>query len=73
MIKEEAIRDARQNVSIIDVFQDLYPDYSLKKSGNDYICLCPFHDDHSPSLRVSPRKTGFTVMSAIQIWISSPW
>ena len=26
----------------------------LKKSGKDLVGLCPWHDDHSPSLRVSP-------------------
>lgn len=56
MIREQAIQNARQDVSIIDVFRDLYPDNSLKKSGSDYICICPFHDDHSPSLHISPRK-----------------
>lgn len=24
----------------------------LKRSGKDYVCLCPLHDDHSPSMRV---------------------
>lgn len=56
MIKEQAIQDARQNVSIVDVFTDLYPENKLKKSGSDYVCLCPFHDDHSPSLRISTKK-----------------
>jgi DNA primase catalytic core len=26
----------------------------LKKSGKDLVGLCPFHDDHEPSLRVTP-------------------
>ena len=26
----------------------------LTKSGKDLIGLCPFHDDHHPSLRVTP-------------------
>ena len=29
---------------------------ALKKSGRDYVGLCPFHDDHHPSLRVTPAK-----------------
>ena len=29
---------------------------SLTKQGQDYIGLCPFHDDHNPSLRVCVRK-----------------
>jgi DNA primase len=28
----------------------------LKKAGRDYVGLCPFHDDHHPSLRVTPDK-----------------
>jgi len=28
----------------------------LKKSGRDYVGLCPFHDDKSPSLRVTREK-----------------
>ncbi len=28
----------------------------LKKSGRDFVGLCPFHDDHHPSLRVTPVK-----------------
>lgn len=29
---------------------------SLKKHGKDYLGLCPFHDDHDPSLVISPEK-----------------
>jgi DNA primase len=29
---------------------------SLKRHGADLIGLCPFHDDHEPSLVVSPQK-----------------
>ncbi len=28
----------------------------LKKVGQDHVGLCPFHDDHHPSLRVTPGK-----------------
>lgn len=31
MIKEQAIQDAKQSVSIVDVFKELYPDNTLKK------------------------------------------
>lgn len=56
MIKEQAIQNAKQDVSIVDVFRELYPDNTLKRVGSDYVCICPFHDDHSPSLRIIPRK-----------------
>ena len=29
---------------------------TLRKVGRDHVGLCPFHDDHSPSLRVSQAK-----------------
>ena len=28
----------------------------LKKNGNEYVGLCPFHEDSSPSLSVNPEK-----------------
>jgi DNA primase len=31
---------------------------ALKKSGRGYIALCPFHDDHNPSLSVYTGRTG---------------
>ena len=32
---------------------------ALKKRGREFLGLCPFHDDHRPSLRVSPAKQIF--------------
>ncbi len=29
---------------------------ALKKHGQDLIGLCPFHDDHNPSLVITPSK-----------------
>lgn len=29
---------------------------SLQKSGKDYKCQCPFHDDHNPSMYVNAEK-----------------
>jgi DNA primase len=28
----------------------------LKRTGKDHVGLCPFHDDHHPSLHVTPDK-----------------
>lgn len=32
---------------------------SIKPKGREYVCLCPFHDDHNPSMRVIPSKQIF--------------
>jgi DNA primase len=28
----------------------------LKQKGREYVCVCPFHDDHKPSMYVVPAK-----------------
>ncbi len=40
---------------IVEIISKYIPLHKLKL-GNDYLGLCPFHDDHNPSLRVSPKK-----------------
>ena len=35
----------------------------LKPSGGDLVGLCPFHDDHEPSMRVTPGKGLWRCMS----------
>jgi len=29
---------------------------TLKRSGREHVCICPFHDDHSPSMHVVTHK-----------------
>jgi DNA primase len=36
----------------------------LKRHGADLIGLCPFHDDHSPSLVISPKKNLWNCLGA---------
>jgi DNA primase catalytic core len=36
----------------------------LKRHGADLIGLCPFHEDHSPSLVISPRKNLWNCLGA---------
>jgi DNA primase catalytic core len=38
----------------------------LKTHGNDLIGLCPFHDDHEPSLVISPKKNLWHCLGACQ-------
>lgn len=54
MIKETARQKAWDNINIVDVFKDNFRDTTLTKKGRDYVCICPFHNDHTPSLHVEP-------------------
>lgn len=52
-IPEEFIDDLRHRVDIVDVVRDYVP---LKKQGQNYTGLCPFHSEKTPSFVVSPQK-----------------
>jgi DNA primase len=38
----------------------------LRKRGEELIGLCPFHDDHSPSLVINPSKNLWNCLGACQ-------
>lgn len=52
-IREEVIERIRQDNDIVDIISE---NVRLKKSGRNYVGLCPFHNDKSPSLSVSLDK-----------------
>ena len=39
---------------------------TLKRHGKDLLGLCPFHDDHEPSLVISPDKNLWHCLGACQ-------
>ena len=49
----EEIFDIQRKVNIVDIIRDYIP---LTKKGKNYFGICPFHDDHNPSMSVSPDK-----------------
>ncbi|MEO8766256.1 MAG: DNA primase [Ginsengibacter sp.] len=53
MISQETIQ---QIVSRIDIIEIISSFIRLKKRGVNYIGLCPFHNEKSPSFTVSPSK-----------------
>jgi len=54
------INAIRMNADIVKVIGSYIP---LNQRGKNYICVCPFHDDHSPSMSVSPEKQIFKCFS----------
>lgn len=59
-ISNEIINEIRNKTDIVDVVSKYI---NLTKKGKNYIGVCPFHDDHSPSMSVSPEKQIFTCFS----------
>ncbi len=62
MIKnfQELVSQIKSQVPI----QDLISEYiTVKKSGRGYVALCPFHDDHHPSLQIHSQKGIFKCFS----------
>ena len=53
LLTNEEINNIRSSVSIVEVISDYIP---LTKKGKNYFGVCPFHDDHSPSMSVSETK-----------------
>ncbi len=53
MIKPETIQNILDATRIEEVVSDFVP---LKKRGVNYIGLCPFHNEKTPSFTVSPSK-----------------
>lgn len=49
----EEILDIQRKINISDIIQDYVP---LEKRGKNYFGICPFHDDHNPSMSVSNEK-----------------
>jgi DNA primase len=60
LIKQEEINDIRSSVDIVDVVSSYLP---LTQRGKNYFGVCPFHDDHSPSMSVSKEKQIYTCFS----------
>ncbi len=55
-IKQDSILNLLESISIVDVVSDYV---RLKKVGRNYVGLCPFHSERTPSFSVSPDKNLF--------------
>lgn len=55
-IEKEIIEEVRKNSDIVDVISQYIP---VERKGKNYVCVCPFHDDHSPSMHIHKDKQIF--------------
>lgn len=56
ILNESEILAIRQKADIVDIVSDYIP---LTQKGKNYFAVCPFHDDHKPSMVVSKEKQIF--------------
>lgn len=55
-MNESLIQEIRAKADIVEVIQHYVP---LIKKGKNYVAVCPFHDDHDPSMSISQDKQIF--------------
>ena len=53
MISQNSIQDILSRIDILDVVGEFV---KLKRRGANYLGLCPFHNEKTPSFTVSPSK-----------------
>ena len=53
MVTDNEIEQIRKSANIIDIISSYIP---LTQKGKNYFGVCPFHEDHSPSMSVSEEK-----------------
>lgn len=56
MIPESTIREIADRIDIVQLIGEYV---SLKRSGSNWVGLCPFHDEKSPSFNVNPARNIF--------------
>lgn len=52
-LSEDKINEIRLHADIADVLSRYVP---LTRKGRNFVCTCPFHDDHNPSMSVTVDK-----------------
>lgn len=55
-ISNEEINEIRSRANIVDIISGYL---QVSSKGKNYVALCPFHNDHFPSLIISPEKQIF--------------
>lgn len=56
-LNQPTAADLIAQFNIVDLFNE--HGVTLKKSGRELVCLCPFHDEKTPSCYINEAKQGF--------------
>ena len=52
-MQDQELENIRKQANIVDIISSYLP---LTQKGKNYFGVCPFHEDHSPSMSVSADK-----------------
>ena len=52
MISQQVIEEIRKQADIVQIISSYI---EVKKKGNQYVAVCPFHADKNPSLNISKQ------------------
>ena len=55
-ISDEDVERVRTATDIVTLFSEIVP---LTQKGSSYWCVCPFHNDKNPSLKIDPSRQSF--------------
>ena len=69
-IPEKTISEIRNASDIVDIVSEVV---LLKRAGKNFIGLCPFHSEKTPSFTVSADKQIFIASGAAPAAASSPF
>lgn len=53
MIEAKSIEELKQKADIVAVIEHYI---EVKKSGSNFVAICPFHDDKNPSMHINTQK-----------------
>lgn len=53
--RKRAIESIKERANFLHIARDVFG-LTLRKAGTEYVCLCPFHDEKSPSFYINPVK-----------------
>ena len=56
-IDYDVVKEIKERADIVDIISYFLP--SVQKKGRNYVCICPFHDDHKPSMQISKEHQTF--------------
>jgi DNA primase len=61
MNRNDTVREVAERLSIAEIIGEYV---SLKRSGSNFLGLCPFHGEKTPSFNVNPAGKYFTALAA---------